>query len=84
VLALTACGRFRGFIRFLFLNQGLAAAVAEIAVRRVCFAAVGAGYFKSTAAFVAEAGIGGIIRLAFGTLYLSFTIRRNIILLCDT
>ena len=35
VLALAAGGGFRGFIRFLFLNQGMPAAVAEIAVRRV-------------------------------------------------
>jgi hypothetical protein len=69
VLAFTAGGRFRGFIRFFFLNQGMAAAVAKIAARGICFAAAGAGYFKLTAAFVAKTGIDGIIGLALGALH---------------
>jgi hypothetical protein len=60
----------------------VAAAVAKIAARRVCFAAVGAGYFKLTAAFVAETGVSGIIGLAFGALHFSFTIRKENLILC--
>jgi hypothetical protein len=68
------------------------ASVAEIAVRRIDFTALGAGYFKFAtalgagyfkfaAAFVAESGIGGIIGLALGALHVSLSIRgRNLTL----
>jgi hypothetical protein len=59
-----------------------AAAVAEIAVRRVCLAACGAGYLKFTATVVAETGIGRIIGPAFGALHFFLSIRRRDIPLC--
>jgi hypothetical protein len=62
----------------------MAAAVAKIAVRRVGSFAFGTGYFKLTAAFVAESGIGGVFRLASRALHFSLSIRRRSILLCNT
>jgi hypothetical protein len=47
----------------------VAAAVAEIAVRRICLVAFGAGYFQFAAAFVAESGVGGIIELTIWALH---------------
>jgi hypothetical protein len=60
----------------------VSAAVAEIAVGRIGFAALGTGYFEPAAAFVAESGVGRIIELALGALHFSFTIRCRIFLRC--
>jgi hypothetical protein len=59
----------------------MAAAVAEVAVRRVCPAALRTGSLQFTAAFVAETGISGIIGLAYRALHFSFSNRRRTLIL---
>ena len=58
----------------------MAAAVAEIAVRRIGFAAFRAGYLQFTAALVAEAGVGRIIGPALGALHFSYSRQRSVLL----
>ena len=55
----------------------MSAFITEFAARRIYVAAVGAGYIQLAAAFVAKLGLRRVIKLTFGTLHFSVSIRRR-------
>ena len=55
----------------------MSAFITEFAARRIYVAAVGAGYIQLAAAFVAKLGLRRVIKLTFGALHFSVSIRRR-------